>query len=206
MHALTQFITEIITRLGYPGVFVWMLLESACIPIPSEVVMPFAGAMIATKHAYNLHALAFTGALGNLAGSILAYKVGAWKGRGFFEKYGKYVLITREDLDLADHWFQKHGQATVFFTRILPVIRTFISLPAGISGMPFGRFCAYTFAGALGWCYFLTWIGLTLGQHWDTVGKYFHEADGVIAVLLIIMIVLWGRRHTKKDKAPAATG
>ncbi len=204
MHAISHTITSIISQLGYFGIFFWMLLESACIPVPSEAIMPFAGAMIATRHEFNIHLLAFTGALGNLAGSILAYWVGRAKGREFVVKYGKYVLINAHDIDSADHWFTKHGDITVFFTRVLPIIRTFISLPAGISRMPFGRFCLYTFLGALPWCYFLAWVGVKLGQHWEVVSTYFHKADAAIAILCIVLLGLWIKRHlsaTSKDSA-----
>lgn len=199
MHFIILIVTHLIAQVGYAGVFVWMLLESACIPIPSEAIMPFAGALITTKHLFNINALAFVGAFGNLAGSAIAYGVGAWKGRTFFEKYGKYVLIRKRDIAAADRWFNKYGHATVFFTRMLPVIRTFISLPAGISRMPFGQFCVYTFFGALAWCYLLAYAGMKLGEHWDAVAKYTHRADLAIVVICIVLFGLWLYNHLRPE-------
>jgi membrane protein DedA with SNARE-associated domain len=183
-----------------------MALESACIPVPSEVIMPFAGGLIATRHLFNIHLLALTGALGNLAGSAAAYVVGAWGGRPFIYKYGKYVLIRQRDIDSADKWFAKYGQATVFFSRMLPIIRTFISLPAGIARMPFGLFCIYTFVGALPWCYLLAWLGLKLGEHWDTLAVYFHKADLVVGIVLALLFALWLWHHFRPEHSEAESG
>jgi membrane protein DedA with SNARE-associated domain len=195
---LLAHISAVIIALGYPGVFVWMFV-SACLPIPSEAVMPFAGAMIVTQHAFNFHALAIAGAMGNLFGSLFAYSIGAWKGRPFFEKYGKYVLIHRRDLDSADRWFSRHGEATVFFTRMMPVIRALISFPAGMSQMPLGRFAAYTFVGGLIWCYVLVWAGLKLGEQWNTIAGYIHRVDAVIVVLFVVLAAIWIWRHLRPD-------
>lgn len=196
---LVDFVTHLISVLGYPGVFLWMTLESACIPIPSEAIMPFAGALIVTQHKFNIHALAFTGALANLFGSVIAYWVGAIGGRPFIDKYGKYILIHKRDVDAADHWFQKYGEATAFFSRVLPVIRTFISLPAGISRMNFGRFCLFTFLGAWPWCYLLTWVGIKFGEHMKTVSTFMHKADLGIGVILVALFGFWLWHHLRPD-------
>ncbi len=176
MHTIPEMATAVVAQLGYAGVFVWMMV-SAFIPIPSEVVLPLAGALIVTQHKFTFAGLVIAGSLGNLAGSIVGYGIGAWKGREFFEKYGKYFLIRRKDIAAADHWFSKYGEATVFFTRMMPVIRAFISLPAGIVKMPFGKFCLYTLLGSIPWCLLLTWLGLLLGDRWGMINTYFHKAD-----------------------------
>jgi membrane protein DedA with SNARE-associated domain len=199
MHSLTL-VTDIVAHMGYAGVFLWMAV-SACIPIPSEVVLPFAGALVVTKHMFNFHLLAIVGALGNLTGSVIAYQIGASKGRAFFEKYGRYMLIRRKDIDGADRWFAKHGEATVFFTRMMPVIRAFISWPAGIARMPFGKYCLYTLLGSLVWCYFLTWLGVQLGNRWDMIAVYFHKADLAILIILVALVALWLRNHLGPEHA-----
>ncbi len=187
---------------GYGGVFLWMTLESACIPIPSEAIMPFAGKEIASGR-FNMHALAFVGAFANLFGSIIAYWVGAVGGRPFINKYGKFFLIRNHDVDMADRWFDKHGDATVFWTRMMPIVRTFISLPAGISKMNFPKFCVYTFVGALPFCYLLTYAGMKLGENWTTVSTYLHKADAVVLVILIVLFGLWLKRHLGAEPASA---
>lgn len=201
-------ITALIAHTGYVGVLVLMALESACVPIPSEAIMPFAGAQITAPSGSfhpNLHILAFLGALGNLVGSIVAYWVGAKGGRPFLERNGRYILIRTRDLDYADHFFHRHGEATVFFSRCLPVVRTFISLPAGISHMPFGRFCGYTFAGALPWCYLLAWAGTKYGQHMTVVDSWLHKADAAVVAVCVILFGIWLWHHLRPDPAPASS-
>lgn len=204
MHSLSGTIIHIVSTWGYAGVFFWMAVGSACIPIPSEVIMPFAGAMIVTQAMFNFHALAFAGALGNLAGSIVAYFVGVWGGRPFLQKYGRYVLIRQRDIEKADRAFERYGEAIVFFGRMVPFIRAFVSLPAGISRMNFVRFCIYTFFGGLVWCYLLTWLGLKLGQHWALLSVYFHKADIVVGVVIVALVALWLWHHLRPE-APAST-
>jgi membrane protein DedA with SNARE-associated domain len=190
-------ITNVISELGYPGVFLWMTIESACVPIPSEAIMPFAGKLIATDSRFNIYVLSLVGALGNLAGSCLAYWVGAIGGRPFVEKYGKFLLITHQDLDMADRWFTKYGEATAFLSRLLPLVRAYISLPAGISKMPFGKFCFFTFLGALPFCYALTYAGVKLGEHWQAVSKVLHKADLAVLLIVAIFLALWIYRHLR---------
>lgn len=203
VESLINLVTHVIAMFGYGGVFLWMTLESACIPVPSEAIMPFAGKAIPTGQ-FNLHALAFVGAAANLFGSVIAYAVGAWGGRPFVEKYGKFVLIRAHDMDIADRWFARHGEATVFWARMLPVVRTFISLPAGISRMNFGKFCLFTFVGAVPWCYLLAWAGLKLGENWTRVSVYLHKADALILALLIVLLGLWIYRHARPEERASA--
>jgi membrane protein DedA with SNARE-associated domain len=188
-------ITHVISTTGYPGVFLSMTLESACIPLPSVIIMPFAGKLIVDGAHFNIYALSLVGALGNLLGSIIAYWVGAIGGRPFVEKYGKYVMVTQSDLDSGDKWFTRYGDATAFFSRLLPIVRTFISLPAGISRMPFGKFCLYTFLGALPFCYGLTYAGVKLGENWKDVSVVLHKADLVIIAVFLILFALWLYKH-----------
>lgn len=194
LEFISSFIISIISSLGYFGIVFCMAVESACIPLPSEIIMPFSGYLAFTGK-FSIIAVTLAGAFGNLIGSILAYVVGYFGGRPFVERYGKYFLVSHKDLDLADEWFLKYGDAAVFFSRMLPVIRTFISLPAGIAKMRFWHFCVYTFVGAVPWCFLLTFIGVKLGENWKTVGVYFHQADLLIGILLIVGISLWVRRH-----------
>jgi membrane protein DedA with SNARE-associated domain len=128
---------------------------------------------------------------------VAAYYLGAYAGRSFIERYGRYVLVTRHDLDLADRWFAKYGQAAIFVSRLLPVVRTFISFPAGVARMPMLPFIAYTFLGSLPFCWFLAWVGKYLGENWNTLRKYFHSADLVIGGLILVGAVWWVWRHAK---------
>ncbi len=209
MTHLIAGITHLIAALGYPGVLLLMTLESACIPVPSEAIMPFAGAQIthpAGAFHPNLWALAVVGALGNLVGSAIAYWVGAIGGRPFLEKYGKFFLIRRRDIDKADDFFHKHGDITALFSRWLPIVRTFISLPAGISRMNFPKFCAYTFVGALPFCYLLAWAGVKFGQHMETVTKALHKADFAVTAILVVLLGLWLWHHLRPDPDDAGGG
>jgi len=191
---LSSSVISIISTAGYSGVFILMALESACIPIPSEVIMPFSGFLV-WEGRFILWQVVLWGAIGNLVGSIAAYAVGYFGGRRTIEKYGKYILISSHDLELADNWFKKYGQATVFFSRLLPIARTFISLPAGIARMDFKKFCFYTFVGCLPWSWFLTYFGVLMGENWDQLKVYFHKFDLAIGLLIIIGVAWWVRRH-----------
>jgi len=193
---VTNFIVNAISSLGYTGVGLMMAIESACVPLPSEIIMPFAGFLVA-QGKFSLLGVTLAGALGCVVGSIMAYAVGAWGGRVFIEKYGKYILISHHDLNLADNFFNKYGSAAIFFSRLLPVVRTFISLPAGIAKMNFSKFLIYSFLGSLPWCYALAYIGKKLGDNWDTLGVYFHRFDFVIVLMIIAGVVWYVRRHFK---------
>ena len=196
---LAGFIIGTISRLGYGGIVLLMAIESACIPLPSEIIMPFSGYLVSTGE-MNLWLVGLAGAVGCVLGSIVAYYAGAWGGRPFIVKYGKYILISHHDLDLADRWFQRHGDITIFVGRLLPVIRTFIAFPAGVARMNLWRFNLYTFVGSYIWSLGLAWIGMKLGEHWNTLGVYFHRFDAAIGVILLIAIVWYVRRHLQHMK------
>ncbi len=173
-----------------------MGIESACIPLPSEIIMPFSGYLASTGR-FNLYLVSVAGALGCLVGSILAYYVGIWGGRAFILKYGRYFLISHKDLETAERWFSRYGDWAIFFSRLMPVIRTFISLPAGISKMNFSKFAIYTFLGSLPWCFALAYVGKILGENWQSIRVYFHNADIVIVVLIVLGIGFFIYRHLK---------
>jgi membrane protein DedA with SNARE-associated domain len=194
IEVLAIFIIGTISMLGYGGVVLMMAIESMCIPLPSEIIMPFAGYLVSTGE-FSLWGVSIAGALGCVLGSTIAYWIGVWGGRPFIEKYGKYFLITKHDLDIADNFFNKYGNAAVFVSRLLPVVRTFISLPAGIAKMNFTQFIAYTFLGSLPFCYFLAYIGKKLGDNWNTLGAYFHKFDLAIGIIILIGCIWFVRRH-----------
>ena len=205
---LAAFIKAVISALGYPGIALLMGIESACIPLPSEVIMPFAGYLVYLGRFSSLFVVATLGAIGCNLGSVLAYEVGAYGGRPLIERFGKYILMNRHDLDVSERFFQKYGSITVFIGRLLPVVRTFIALPAGIARMPRGKFHLYTFAGSWPWCYTLAYVGLKLGERWDSdprLKQWFHRLDAVIVLVLVIGIVYFVQSHwrnrVKADKA-----
>jgi len=182
---LASFIIAVISHSGYPGIVVLMAIESACIPLPSEVIMPFAGYLVSAGR-FKLLWVGVAGALGCNVGSIVAYAVGAWGGRPLAEKYGHYVFVTHHDLNLADHWFTRYGDGAVFLARLLPVVRTFIALPAGIARMNFFRFNVFTFLGSLPWCLALAYAGVKLGERWEILREYFHRFDAVLVILIVL--------------------
>lgn len=185
---VSQTTIDLIHYFGYWGLFIAMTLESACIPIPSEVIMPFAG-FVVSEGKMTLWGITIVGALGNLVGSLIAYYVGLKGGRPLLEKYGKYILISHNSLDRADRWFGRYGHEAVFISRFLPGIRTFISLPAGIAEMDVKKFSIYTLAGSLPWAFVLGYIGVMLGPHWDTIKSYFHILDIIVVIGIIVGII-----------------
>lgn len=199
ISVLAGFIIATISSLGYGGVVLLMAIESACIPLPSEIIMPFSGYLV-FKGEMDIWLVALAGAFGCVLGSLLAYWVGIVGGRPLVEKYGRYVLISHHDLDLADRWFQRHGDITIFIGRLLPVIRTFIAFPAGVARMPLWRFNLYTFVGSFIWCWGLAWIGKKLGENWNTLGIYFHRFDALIGVVLLAGVIWYVWRHLKHLK------
>lgn len=173
-----------------------MAIESANIPLPSEIIMPFSGFLVASGE-MNLWLAGLAGAVGCVIGSIFSYWLGMVGGRPLVEKYGKYILVSHHDLDLADRWFKKRGEITVFVGRLLPVVRTFISFPAGISRMNFGRFVIYSFLGSLPWTLALAFVGQKMGENWENIRVYFHKFDYVILGLIVLLIIWWVWRHLK---------
>lgn len=200
MISIVEYVSNLaiylIEILGYWGVFIGMTLESACIPLPSEIIMPFAG-FVVYEGKMSLIGITIVGALGNLFGSLIAYFVGLKGGRPFLEKYGKYILITRSRLEMADEWFEKYGHEAVLISRVLPGIRTFISLPAGIVHMDLKKFIIYTFLGSLPWCFVLGYLGVQLGPKWDTIKGYFHVLDVIVIVGILGVCVYLLYKHKK---------
>jgi len=201
--SVSNFVINLIGNLGYWGVFIGMMLESACIPIPSEIIMSFSGFVVWQGNTnMTLIGITLVGAFGNLVGSIITYSVGLKGGRPLLEKYGKYLLITHSKLELADKWFTKYGGEAVLISRFLPIIRTFISLPAGIAHMNFKKFMAYTFIGSLPWSFALGYIGIKLGPNWGLIQGYFHILDiiveiGILGIILYLIYKSFGKSKLK---------
>ncbi len=201
---LIPFFEQLYRTIGYLGVVLAMAIESACIPLPSEIILPMAGWMV-SRGEFTLVGATLAGVLGCVVGSIVAYAVGVAGGRPLLERYGKYVLISMHDLDVADGWFKKHGEAAIFFSRMLPVVRTFISLPAGIARMPFGRFVLYSALGSLPWSFALVYAGKTLGDNWVQVRTVLSKLDYPIGAIIIVLIALYIYRHVSHSTTrPAA--
>ena len=200
IEAVARFIVSFISNSGYVGIVLLMAVESACIPIPSEVIMPFSGYLVFAGR-FKLGWVAVAGALGCNLGSAVAYYVGALGGRPLAERYGRLLLVSHHDLDRADRWFARYGDATVFFSRVLPVVRTFIALPAGVARMNFLRFNIYTFLGSLPWCFVLAYAGLKLGARWTILRDYFHRFDTLIAVVILAGLVWFVRTHWRNRQA-----
>jgi membrane protein DedA with SNARE-associated domain len=200
LSGISAFIIATISTLGYGGVVLMMAIESACIPLPSEVIMPFSGFLVATGR-FNLQIVAIMGAIGCLLGSYVAYYVGAHGGRRFIERYGRYVLIAPHELEAADRFFERWGSLAVFLSRMLPVVRTFIAFPAGVARMKLLPFTIYTLIGSYIWCLVLAYAGMKLGQHWDELGPYFHRFDVVIAIVLVVGIAALIYNRVKSIRA-----
>ena len=208
---LTTIITNLYVSTGLLGIALAMAIESCCIPLPSEIVMPVAGLLLSQHRLLpgmnpilGIVLIGLAGSIGCLVGSSVAYWIGYRGGRPLMLKYGRYVLISQHDADKADQFFQKYGSATAFFSRLLPVVRTYISLPAGISKMPFVKFCIYSFAGSLPWCILLTYLGTILGANMAKIEPIFKGADVVIAVLIVVLVVLYVWRHVRNDRKARA--
>ncbi len=200
IEVLLGFTTAVIGAMGYGGVVLLMGIESACIPLPSEIIMPLAGYLVYQGH-FTLNGAALAGAIGCVVGSVPAYYLGQYGGRPLIERYGRYVLISHRDLDLADRLFKRWGQWVVLAGRLLPVIRTFIAFPAGVSRMPMGKFIAFTFVGSYPWCYALAWVGATLGDRWHTDPQFkalYHRFELVI-VVAGALAVAWFVWHKLKE-------
>lgn len=204
------FLERIYSSFGYLGVVVAMAIESAAIPLPSELILPFAGWVVSkglteplTGVPWSYGGAVVAGVIGNTLGSLVAYAVGAYGGRPFLRRWGRYVLIGEHDLDTADRWFQRYGPATVCFSRMLPIVRTFISLPAGIARMPLGRFVLFSVIGALPWVMLLVWAGVQLGDRWIELKAQLKGLDYLVALVLLVLVGLFIWRHLgRRDSGP----
>jgi len=202
------FLTSLYGAVGYAGVLVAMTIESAMIPLPSELILPFAGFLISdptsveklTNAHWNYWIVVIVATIGNLIGSLIAYAIGAWGGRPFLERWGRYVLIRPHDIELAEHFFDRYGSATAFFSRLLPVVRTFISFPAGVARMDLRRFIVYSTAGAFIWSAILTELGVAFGDRWQDIRSALQPFDLIIAVVVVVLIALfiWWRVGTPR--------
>ena len=209
LAALAHFIIAVISKSGYAGIALLMGIESACIPLPSEIIMPFAGYLVHLGQ-LKLFWVATAGAIGCNLGSVVAYWIGAYGGRPMVEKFGRYVLLNQHDLDRVTHYFEKYGGITVFSGRLLPVVRTFIALPAGIAKMPQLRFHLYTFLGSWPWCYVLAYAGMQLGEHWDSDPRFkaiFHRFHLGVELLLVAGVVwfVWSHWRGRTRTSDATT-
>lgn len=197
--SLGHFVEFVISSFGYSGVFFAMAIESACIPLPSEIILPFTGYMVFAGH-FSFWQATIAATLGNVFGGLVAYYIGVWGGRPFLQRYGRYFLINERELVWTERLFKEHGEMTVFLGRMLPIVRTFISLPAGIARMNPLKMVIYTACGAFLWCTLLIFMGRKLGENWDSLKPYFHRADVVIggALVLVLLYLVW--KHTKRRK------
>lgn len=201
VEAVISFMERVVTDYGYYAIFLLMLLESACIPFPSEVTM-LVGGWYAADGRLDFFLVGVAGVLGNLVGSWLAYWLGKRYGRSLLDRYGKYIFIRSHDIDKAESWWDKYGDAATFFSRLLPVIRTFISVPAGIARMPFWKFTIYTFLGVIPWTFALTWLGVVVEDNWEAVVNYFDVPTILIGVaLLSFMGVFFFRKRKERKRA-----
>jgi membrane protein DedA with SNARE-associated domain len=200
---LAQWIISVEQAMGLTGVMILMGIESACIPLPSEIIMPFAGYLVGLG-VFSLWSVSLAGALGCVLGSALAYVIGAYGGRPLIEKFGKYILFNSHDLEIADRLFDRFGEAITFFSRLLPMVRTFIALPAGMARMNFLKFSLYTLFGSLPWCLGLAWLGMKLGANWESLKDRFHQLDIIVAGAILVAAVFWIRRHLSFSKTMKA--
>jgi membrane protein DedA with SNARE-associated domain len=204
LEVVGAWIISVISAGGYGGVMLLMAIESACIPLPSEIIMPFSGALVVPAVAalyhraapFSLLAVATWGAIGCNLGSVLAYEIGYFGGRPLVERYGRYIFLSQRELSIADRFFERRGSLAVLIARLLPVVRTFIALPAGIARMPRLKFHIYTFVGSWPWCFMLAYVGMRLGEQWDKDPRlkiWFHRLDAVIlaVVLLAVAYFVW---------------
>jgi membrane protein DedA with SNARE-associated domain len=200
---IVNFAVDVVDKLGLAGVFLLMVLESACIPVPSEATMLFAGFNVSHGH-YSLFAAVAVGSVANLVGSWIAYAIGYYGRVGWLLKHGKKLHIKESHLQTADRWFERHGDATIFFTRMLPIVRTFISLPAGVARMPFWRFSVLTLAGCVPWVFLLTFAGKQAGDNWGEWKDSLHYVDYAVAALIVAGIVYLVVRNRRRRRAGAA--
>jgi len=199
------FLESLYERLGYIGVVIAMTIESCAIPLPSELILPFAGWSVSrglieplTSSPWSYWGAVVAGVLGNTLGSLASYAIGAYGGRPLVERYGKYVLISAHDLELAERWFARFGEVTVFFSRMLPIVRTFISVPAGIARMPLWRFTLFSVLGAVPWVMLLVWGGMQLGDHWLELKQSLKGLDYLVAAAIVAAVGIFVWRHVRR--------
>lgn len=202
LHQLGDIAINWINSIGYWGILLGMILESACIPIPSEVIMPFGGYLVSTGHLSMLNVI-LVGTLGNIIGSFIAYAIGHWGGMRFIDRFGKYVFLSKKHLESAEKWFDRRGEITVFVSRILPAIRTFISLPAGIARMSLSKFLIYTAIGSVVWSSILTYVGYILGNNWENIQNFLHPIAYLVAVIVLVILVYLIVKIIKSKKISA---
>jgi membrane protein DedA with SNARE-associated domain len=208
-----ELVTQLYSAVGYLGVAIWVAIESVIIPIPSELVLPFAGFLVGqgtaiepiTGQPWNLLLTTLAGTIGATVGALVAYAIGAWGGRPILERWGRYLGITATDLDRAEAFFERHGNAASFFGRMVPVIRSLVSFGAGVSRMPLGRFTLYTFLGSLPWTLLLVFAGSQLGANWATIGGFLKRFEYAVLALLVLIALAWiWFRIVKPRRARAA--
>ncbi len=199
LAAIGGFALSTISLLGYAGIFFLMMLESMVVPVPSELVMPFAGFLVAQGN-LNFILVIVSSSLGSITGSLIFYYIGKTGGHTLVEKYGKYVLVDTEDIKKTEAWFNKRGELTIFIARLIPVVRHLISLVAGVGKMNVRKFTLYTILGATLWNGILTYLGFILGQHWNEVSQYVEELDIIIVIVLIVGCLYFAYRHITRKK------
>ncbi len=207
-------VTQIYDAVGYLGVALWVAIESVIIPIPSEIVLPFAGFLVGegvaveplTGAAWNYWLVVIAGTIGATIGALVAYGIGAWGGRPIIERWGRYLGITTSDLDRADGFFARHGQAASFFGRMIPIIRSLVSFAAGVARMPLGRFTLFTFLGSLPWTAALVFAGVALGANWEAIGGWLKRFEYAVLAILVVIVVAWIWIRIIKPRRAARAG
>ncbi len=205
---ILQFITSVYQFMQWPGVIAMMAIESACIPLPSVIIMPLAGWLLIKDAGLPVTYVLLAGlygAIGNVIGSLVAYAIGAWGGRPFLEHWGKYILISRYDIDRADNWFRRYGGRSIFISRLLPAVRTFISLPAGIARMNLIKFTIYSFVGSFIWSALLAFGGYEIGEHWEQIRSVMRPFDYLIIAVIIAGIAYYFYRHWRRYQREKAS-
>ena len=198
--AISTWSIHVISALGYVGIAILMAIESSAVPLPSEIIMPFSGFLVLTGR-FSLLGISLAGGIGSVIGSLFLYYIGFYGGRPLVEKYGKYLLIHSSDIAAVDKFFSKYGIFSNLFGRVLPIVRTFISFPAGISKAPIKSFVVYSFVGSFIWSLFLGYIGFKLGQNWDNLKSYFHNIDLIVGVLVLLGIAWFVYKHVRRGLA-----
>jgi len=199
VELVSEYVTAFIAAVGYPGIFVLMALESMITPLPSELVMPFAGFLVSTN-ALDFWLVAFVGALGSLAGSLISYYAGMKLGRPFVLRFGKFLLLDESHLALAEKWFKSHGKKTIFIGRLIPAVRHVISIPAGLGKMNVLEFSVFTFAGAFVWCSFLAYVGVVLEENWQVILRYTTAIDVIVVAAAVVAAGFFVFSHMKHGR------